>query len=271
MTDFICPFCKKSLIKEEKRYVCASGHSFDKAKEGYVHLLPVNKMHSKVPGDTKEMVLSRRRFLGSGYYDLFSDKLNEIVSSYVFDGICIIDAGCGEGFYTKRLSDSLRGRNIRISGFDISKYAVKYASKSDKETDYAVASIFDIPVADSSADIVVNIFAPIVEGEFSRILKSGGYLIIAVPSENHLWGLKHMVYDKPYRNEIKDTEYDGFSFIKRVPVRNNILIEDGGLINDLFTMTPYYWKTDAAGSERVKACIHLETEIGFDFLIYRRK
>lgn len=272
MSDFICPFCKKSLNKEEKAYICVNGHSFDMAKEGYVHLLPVNKMHSKIPGDTKEMVMSRRRFLSSGYYELFSDKLNEIVSSYVRDGAHIIDAGCGEGYYSKRLSESLSSyENINITAFDISKYAVKYAAKSDRKNSYAVASLFDIPTADNTADIFIDIFAPVVISEFLRVLKRGGLFIYAVPSENHLFGLKKIAYEKPYKNEVKDTEYAGFEFVRRIPVRDNITVDNSELINDLFTMTPYYWKTDTAGSARVKECSYLETEIGFDFLIYRKK
>lgn len=273
LSDFVCPFCKKSLNKESNHYFCDNGHSFDIAKEGYVHLLPVNKMHSKMPGDSKEMVLSRRRFLQSGYYNVFSDTLNEIVENYIKDGSLILDAGCGEGFYTKRLFDFLNYKyeNVRISAFDISKYAVKYASKSDKNSEYAVASIFDIPVKNDSVDIVVNIFAPMVENEFCRVLKRNGILIFAVPSENHLWGLKKIAYKNPYRNEYKESDYEGFEFVRRIPVRDVIVINDSGLIDDLFTMTPYYWKTDVYGSSAVHSAEHLETEIGFDFIIYRKK
>ncbi|MGN1347641.1 MAG: putative RNA methyltransferase [Acutalibacteraceae bacterium] len=272
MAGFVCPFCKKSLKKADNRYFCEAGHSFDIAKEGYVHLLPVSKMHSKIPGDTKEMVLSRRRFLQSGYYDLFSDKLNEIVKRYASDGCFIIDAGCGEGFYTKRLSDFLESsESIEIFGFDISKYAVKYASKSDKRTEYAVASVFEMPFSDECADILIDVFAPIAESEFLRTLKHGGYFIYAVPSQNHLFGLKQIAYRSPYKNETRSTDYEGFEFIERIPVRDMIVIDSSSLIDDLFSMTPYYWKTDVDGSRKVRECCHLETEIGFDFLIYRKK
>lgn len=272
MSDFICPFCKEKLRKDENRYICENGHSFDVAKEGYVHLLPVNKMHSKVPGDSKEMVLSRRRFLHSGYYDIFSDKLNEIVLKYALENAFIIDAGCGEGFYTQRLASYLsRFLSVKISGIDISKYAVRYASKSDKSTDYAVASIFEMPFADVSADIVIDIFAPIVESEFYRVLRKRGILIIAVPSEEHLYGLKKIAYSNPYKNEKRDTFYDGFELLERIPVRDSITVSDSLIINDLFTMTPYYLKTGAEDKAKIEKCDRLETEIGFDFLVYRKK
>lgn len=271
MSLFICPYCGKKLKKEENRYLCEEGHSFDRAKEGYVHLLPVSKMHSKIPGDTKEMVMARHRFLESGLYDIFSDKLNETVLRYASDNMTLVDAGCGEGYYTKRLSDFLSDfYNLTVCGFDISKFAVRYASKNDRKNEYAVASIFNIPLEDECADIIVDVFAPIVEKEFFRILKSGGYLIIAVPSENHLFGLKEIAYEKPYKNEVKSTEYEGFEFIERIPVRGVINTENHGVISDLFNMTPYYLKTGTEGKERIEGCQKLVTEIGFDFLVYRK-
>ena len=252
--------------------VCENNHCFDIAKEGYVHLLPVNKMHSRVPGDTKEMVNARREFLSAGYYKLFSDKLNELVMKYAFDGCEIVDAGCGEGYYTENMRRCLKEHNVgaNILGFDISKSAVRFAAKSDKESEYAVASIFDIPISDGKADIVTNIFAPIVEAEFCRILKSSGVLIIAVPGEYHLWEMKTLVYDEPYVNELKHTEYDGFEFVERVSVKGTADIKDNRQIKNLFSMTPYYWKTGVDGSRRISECQSLKTRIHFDFLIYKK-
>ncbi len=272
MSEFICPFCKKSLKNELNSLICENNHCFDKAKEGYVHLLPSNKMHSRIPGDTKEMVNARREFLTAGYYKIFSDKLNELVLENVSGDCHIVDAGCGEGYYTENIYNYLKssGAETDMSGFDISKSAVRLASKKNKNIEYAVASIFDIPIADGHADVVTNIFAPIVEKEFLRILKSGGVLIVAVPGEYHLWEMKTLVYDEPYKNEVKHTEYDGFEFVKRVPVEGDIELNDNRQIQNLFSMTPYYWKTGIDGSRRILECRHLKTHIHFDFLVYKK-
>ena len=72
---FCCPLCGGPLARQEHRAVCPQGHSFDVARQGYVHLLPVNKMHAKLPGDSREMVESRRRFLEAGYYEPFRQAL----------------------------------------------------------------------------------------------------------------------------------------------------------------------------------------------------
>lgn len=270
---FTCPICKEKLNKQEKAYVCGSGHSYDIAAEGYVHLLPPNKMHSKIPGDNKQMVASRRDFLAAGYYQPFSDKLNELVRecSYTKTPV-VLDAGCGEGYYTGRMYDDLKEHGLlpEVYGFDISKFAVKAAAKRYKAIDFAVGSIFDIPVQNNTADCVVNVFAPIVEGELNRVVKPGGFLILAVPGARHLFGLKEILYDAPYENEYRETQYAGFAFQNRVAVQNEITIDNNKTIMDLFAMTPYYWKTSVEGSERLKKTDTLSTQIEFDFLIYQK-
>lgn len=269
---FTCPACGEVLEKREKVYACPAGHSYDIAAEGYVHLLPPNHMHSKIPGDSKQMVASRRRFLESGLYEPFSDKLNELAQGCLAgESPVLLDAGCGEGYYTGRLAACLAARGPELYGFDISKFAVKAAAKRYKNISFVVASCFSIPAAKESADCLVNVFAPIVESEFLRVLKPGGRWILAVPSPRHLFGLKEILYDAPYENEYRETEYGGFAFERRVAVRDEIRITDHQTILDLFAMTPYYWKTPASGGERLAAADSLTTEIGFDYLIYRKE
>lgn len=270
---FTCPACKQELIQQEKSYTCPNGHSYDIAKEGYVHLLPPNKMHSKIPGDNHQMVESRRNFLEAGYYEPFREKLNELVRDCVNgQSPVILDAGCGEGYYTGGMENQLtaRGLSPQIYGFDISKFAVKAAARRYKSISFAVGSIFDIPVRTESVDCVVNVFAPIVEDELNRVLKPGGFLILAVPGARHLFGLKEILYDSPYENEYRETQYRGFRFQKRVAVQKEIQIDQNSSIMDLFAMTPYYWKTPVAGCERLRSTETLFTEIEFDFLIYQK-
>ena len=115
MSLFLCPTCGEPLEKTDSAYRCPKGHSYDRAKEGYVHLLPVHKMHAKIPGDSKEMVSSRRTFLESGSYGLFRDKLTDLVLEAVegHDAPVLLDAGCGEGYYFRGVEERLRqaGKN----------------------------------------------------------------------------------------------------------------------------------------------------------------
>lgn len=269
---FVCPVCGGALTGQEHRAVCAGGHSFDKARQGYLHLLMPNKMHSKIPGDSKQMVDSRRRFLEGGHYDLFAEELcrlvEEVYRQRESDVFFLVDAGCGEGYYTGKLRERLPRSDI--AGFDISKFAVKAAAGKYKSVKFAVASIFDIPLPDGSADLVTDVFAPIVEKEFCRILKPGGFFLTAVPGKRHLFGMKEVLYEAPYENEEKDTPYEGFRFLDRIPVAGTLELHSGQDIWDLFSMTPYFWKTDVAGGERLRRLEYLKTEIEFDFLLYQK-
>ena len=72
---FTCPICAAPLERGERAYACPNGHASDTAREGYVHLLPANKKHSKAPGDDKGMAEARRRFLSGGYYGRRADTV----------------------------------------------------------------------------------------------------------------------------------------------------------------------------------------------------
>lgn len=270
---FLCPICKEKLNKTENSYRCSNNHSFDIARQGYVNLLPVNKKHSDNPGDSKDMVLSRREFLESGKYECFSDKLNELVAGFSMDSqnSSILDCGCGEGYYDGRLMQKLDELkiNYQLFGFDISKEAVRFAAGKYKNAQFFVGSCFNMPLADNSFDLAINIFAPMVEGEFARVLKKDGYLIYAVPGENHLMGLKKVIYENVYANEEKHTEYEGFEFIGRHSVKNEITVESEMAVN-LFKMTPYYYKTEKSAVEKLQNYGKIETEIHFDFLVYKK-
>lgn len=274
MSLFICPKCKEQLNKTANSLVCKNGHSFDLARQGYVNLLLPNKRHSLSPGDSREMVLSRRRFLESGKYDIFSDKLNEIVSALSANSqkITIIDCGCGEGYYDGRLCEHLEKLkiNYEVCGFDISKEAVKAAAGKYKQISLAVASTFDIPVKENTADIAISVFSPMVEKEFCRILKPNGYLIYAVPGVRHLMGLKEAVYDEPYENTLKDTQYQGFDYVDRYSVSGKITVSGEEAV-DLFKMTPYYYKTELSAIDKICLKGEIETEIQFDFLVYKKE
>ena len=266
---FICPICKSKLNIDGKTYRCENNHSFDIAKQGYVNLLPVNKKHSDNPGDSKDMVLSRRAFLESGNYDCFAEKLIDIINS-IFENsqkISILDIGCGEGYYDGFL-EKLK-TNYELFGFDISKEAVRFASSKYKKGSFAVGSCFNMPLENECFDLAINIFAPMVESETARVLKKGGYLIYAVPGKNHLMGLKELLYENVYVNEEKHTEYNGFEFVERHTVKNEIVL-DGEMGVNLFRMTPYYFKTESGAEDKIRKNNGFTTEIHFDFLVYRK-
>lgn len=268
---FCCPVCGGPLAPAPGALRCPQGHSFDVAAQGYVNLLTADRMHTKAPGDSREMVAARRAFLDGGFYAPFSDALNALVLAEAGPSPAVLDAGCGEGYYTARLWAALQaaGPAARLAAYDIAKPAVKAAARRCPGVEWAVAGSFAIPAPAAAFDCVVNVFSPMVPGEFARVLRPGGALVFAVPGPRHLFGLKEVLYDRPYENRRQDVAYPGFTFVRRMPVEGRITVT-GPQVQNLFAMTPYYWKTPKDGAARLAALDTLSTEIGFDFLLYRK-
>ena len=274
MGAFRCPLCKAELFENGRSLKCEQGHSFDISAEGYVHLLPANKMNSKIPGDSKEMAASRSAFLDKGYYEpLLKELQKTVLELSENEEPAVLDCGCGEGYYTSNIAKELKNRfpKAKIAGFDISRPSVKRAAKRTKEVDFAVASVFDIPVFDESFDMLINVFSPLSIEEYKRVLKDGGYYIYVVPAARHLWQLKAAIYDVPYENREEDTPYEGFEHVETRRVRYETLIRTKEDIFALFQMTPYYWKTSAKGAEKLSAFESLVTEVAFDIHIYKKE
>ena len=100
MSLFRCPVCKAPLARGARAYACPSGHSYDLAREGYAYLLPPNQKHSAAPGDDRRMAQARRDFLSKGYYEILLNTLCCQILSLCGESPVILDAGCGEGYYT---------------------------------------------------------------------------------------------------------------------------------------------------------------------------
>jgi len=269
--SFRCPICKKLLSSDSKVYKCENNHSFDIAKEGYVNLSVKNT--SSLSGDSKQMCLLRRAFLESGFYEPLAKEIAGVIKGAHPEGNAkIIDAGCGEGYYSRVIRNELYGENS-FFGFDLAKEGVRLAAKSEKQCQsekrisYAVSGIFDMPFEEDFADVIISVFAPISEEEFSRVLKKGGILIVACPGANHLYGLKKALYDVPRENEEKIPEYASFSLTQTKSLTYSITVENE-MINALFGMTPYFWKSSREVQEKAKALKKVETECDFIIKVY---
>ena len=197
-----CPKCKKQLIKKDHAFVCEEHHNYDIAKQGYVNLVLSGKKNS---GDDAEMIKSRRTFLQAGYYEPLQKALIEAIKAEKCK--VLIDAGCGEGYYTSACSEI-----CDVYGFDLSKSAVKLASAFDKRSTYAIASIAKLPLEDECADAVLSVFAPCDETEFYRVLKPNGLFLKVEPATKHLYELKQVLYDDVYLNDEHAMEYEQFLF-----------------------------------------------------------
>ncbi len=265
---YICPLCSQSLTLNARTWRCENNHCFDKAKEGYVNLLPVQKKHSKDPGDNKQMMLARRGFLEAGFYQHLSDRVNELVSQQSLPSNArLLDLGCGEGYYTNRLAQYCP--QVSINALDISKIAVRLASKRNKQIECCVASAFDLPFTNSSFDAVLRIYAPSNEQELSRVMKEGGLLITVSPGPKHHWFLKTMIYAQPEEHDESDSEISGFELVHAERLETMMSLSEPNDIDNFLNMTPYAWKLTETDKKQLSDK-GLECELDFKIQIFKR-
>ena len=266
---FACPKCKGKLnICDGGTARCDKGHSYDRSRYGYYNLLLSEK--GGTHGDNKDMVLARRAFLSRDFYKLLADKVSDVVFSLINENDSILDAGCGEGYYTEKVYAKCKEKCANIAVFDISKDAVREAAKRKCADEYAVAGSYHMPLADKSINLVLNTFSPLAKDEVYRVLKPGGYFVMAIPAEEHLFGLKAAIYSTPYKNEVMDTALPGFSLIGKDELRYKLNLNTAEDIKSLFMMTPYAYRTNAEGRAKVLALEKLDCDAHFLILTYRK-
>ncbi len=263
---YICPKCKEQLKLNINTLSCVGGHSFDKARQGYVNLL-LSSVASH--GDNKDMVLARRAFLSLGYYKRLADEVADIIKEYAKCQDTLVDLGCGEGYYTNLLKAAL-GDKIEVYGLDVSKEAVRRAAGQSKSVNYSVASVYSAPFKDGSFDIALNLFAPLAIEETGRILKDNGIFIMVFPDTEHLYSLKAAVYENPYKNTPLDDTLNGFELINSREIKYDFTLKDSSDIKNLFMMTPYAYRTSKADLAKLEALNELTVGAHFRILVYKK-
>lgn len=270
MYNFICPVCRNKLELVNRSLVCNNNHCFDLAKEGYVNLLPINSKKSKDPGDNATMMLARRAFLEAGYYEPLAEKLAEIVKNLSGSQKAVaLDSGCGEGYYTGYIKD--RNKMIDMLGVDISKVAIRYASKKYRDVSFCVASSFELPIDDGFVDILMRIYAPSSPSELKRVIKKGGFLIIVTPGERHLYQLREMIYREVLSHSEESGIVPDFILKDKIKLKYTLKIKDTETIQNLLYMTPFRWKISDADKTRLFGMGHWEIDCDFNIGIYCRE
>ncbi len=264
--DLLCPICGAPLAKGEKALVCPSHHSFDIARQGYVNLLPVQQKHSQDPGDTREQVLSRRAFLDTGTYAPILEALIEAAREYGASGE-LLDVGCGEGYYCAGLSQAL---GLPLTGVDISKEAVRAAAARYKGPNWLCATAAHLPVGDERVGLLTSLFALTLPEEFLRVLRPGGLYIQVVAAEDHLLGLKRIIYDRLTHKE-KHTiqELPGLTRLHSQHIAFDFTLTKEQ-IPWLFAMTPHLFRIGKAGAARLAQAQTLEDRASCVLNVYRK-
>lgn len=275
MSIIICPYCQSTLSDSgEKTYTCENKHSFDLAKQGYLNLLPVNQKKSSDPGDNEMMIAARRHFLELGYYDPLVAGIRQVINEQlVFDkkDIIALDAGCGEGYYTEKVFRDLPNLQVNVFGTDISKYAIKQAAKTYKDQFYFVSSVYNLPVASASTDLILSVFSPIAENEFKRVLTANSAVIIVSPAPNHLQEIAALIYDrvKPHSSNAVEKMSTHFTHAFNKRTTFHIELNSNEALLSLLKMTPYYWSTEPERLENLTTKNQLTVTCDFRVDVFR--
>ena len=243
-TAFACPICQENLTLLETSFKCCNRHSFDLAKFGYVNLAPQIKQSANYD---KENFQNRQQILEAGFYQAILEVLSDLLSNSK-NAKTILDIGCGEGFYSRKLQE--RHPDKTFYAFDISKDSVQIAAKSEPNwaVNWFVGDLARLPIKDASMDILLDIFSPANYGEFRRVLSKDGILIKVIPTKNHLKEIRQKVQDqltnKDYSNQdIKNHFQNNFTILssKTASLTKPITTEQ---LQALLSMTPLLFHID---------------------------
>ncbi|RUR00844.1 putative RNA methyltransferase [Labedella endophytica] len=173
-----CPLCGADVVAVRPSVLCATGHAFDVARQGYASLV----VGRAVAGDSAEMIAARDRFLSAGHYDRVSDAVVDAVPSTA--GVCV-DVGGGTGHHLTRVLDARPGLTGLV--IDSSKPALKRAARRHPRAAAVAADAWAaLPLRSGSIDVVLSLFAPRNPAETVRVLGTGGLLVVVTPTPRHL-------------------------------------------------------------------------------------
>lgn len=267
----ICPLCHHPLIARAGSLGCSNSHHFDRARQGYYNLLPVQFKRSMDPGDNAAMVEARRRFLAHGYYQPLAERLVQLIERGTPTPDSWLEIGCGEGYYSAAVAAAAPG----AKGFalDISREAIKRAAKRAPNLTWLVASMTRLPLADASLDLIISVFSPIDWHEAARVLKPGGRLLRLVPGRDHLLELRQQLYA-----EVRDYQDD--KHLQQLPatlavahserLNFQLTLDTADSRADLLAMTPHGWRASAANREQiVNKMLTVTIDGRFDWLMRR--
>ena len=262
-----CPVCGAEMQREGGTLSCKGvrRHCYDFSGAGYINLAGAKQAGG---GDDADLIRARTAFLEKGYYAPVAQRICEILNALCESGV-VLDAGCGEGYYAAQMAKA----GFSVLGVDLSKrgitHAAKHARREALNALFAVAGIFTLPMQDASVDAVVSLFAPVCEEEFLRVLKPGGVLILAGAGAEHLFSLKRVLYDTPYQNEPRADLPQGMTLLRKEHVRYAFLA-DQTTLQDLFAMTPYFYRTSKMGQARLADTSSLDVDVDVEIAVYQK-
>lgn len=224
-----CPHCHADLALIGDSLLCANGHSFDVARQGYVNLLPGDAR----PGtaDTPDMVEARGRFLESGHYDFIAAALADAARRALAGAGpgCAVELGAGTGFYLSRVLAAVPER--AGLALDISKHALRRAARAHQRLGAVVCDVWrPLPVRSAVAALVLSVFAPRNPAEMRRILDNRGTLVVVTPAARHLHqlvaALSLVEVEEQKQERLQASLAPFFDRVERMEYEEELLLDD---------------------------------------------
>jgi 23S rRNA (guanine745-N1)-methyltransferase len=245
-----CPVCQADLAAGDAGLTCAKGHSFNRARQGYVDLTRGAVRHQ---GDDADMVAARAAFLDAGHYGFISAALADAAPPG--DGL-VVDVGAGTG---ANLAAVLRARADAVGlALDVSRYALRRAARCHPRAAAVRADAWaGLPVRDGSVRLLLDVFAPRHGAEFARVLRPDGLLLVVTPAPDHLTELVTalgLLRVDPSKEDRLATGLAPWFTPTTTTHRYQRLTLDHPAVRALVGMGPSAWHTEpAALAERVAA------------------
>ena len=249
--QMLCPVCHTPLTRNNASLTCESGHTFTIAAKGYSNLIPNQK---PLHGYNRSFFENRKTMMHAGLYDhVVAAVIQALETAYGPSAqkhahITLLDAGCGEGFYSRTLNEK---HGYQVVGLDVAKDAIAVAAAGGGDVLWLVGDVANIPLADKSVDAILDVFTPANYAEFSRVLKPCGKLIKVIPGPNHMIELRELLGDdlssQTYSNKrVYDYFEEHLAVDNHLHACNTIDLTayDASFIDGLLQMTPVMFNQD---------------------------
>ena len=94
--------------------------------------------------------------------------------------------------------------------------------------------------------------------------------MVVTAGKNHLYGLKNAIYDTVHTNEARADMPQDMIFEGKHNVSYKIHLDNAEAIRNLFSMTPYSYRTSEKDMNKLLSLTSLETEVEVDIFVYRK-
>ena len=251
-----CPLDGLALAPGPHGLACAAGHNHDVARRGYANLLPVALRPSRAPGDDRAMVAARRTVLEHGLFAPVADAV-EARAVEAARGLdeppgALVDAGCGEGWYTSRLAAALAAdpslAGTPTLGCDISRPAIEAAARRAGGSGWAVANNARLPLLAGRAGLITSLFGFETWSAWAALQVPGQVVVTAGPGARHLIELRALLYDEV---RVREPAPDpaavaaGYAPLGERRVRASVGLDAPGLARRVLAMTPHAHRVGA--------------------------